>query len=114
MLETMASSYRPAGDEVVQGQPVEGALQAPRPLHSLEDVFGHRITSPWIVASTSRVLDVVGGFEPLEALCPDVVDVLGEGDESGRRRRSVGSRHFNVEDGLTVQGATANAVVVSL
>ena len=54
-----------------------------------------------IVASNPRVLDVVGGFEPLEALCPGVVDVLGEGDESGRRR-SVGGRHFDVEDGLMV------------
>ena len=39
------------------------------------------------------ILTVVGGFEPLEALCLGVVDVLGEGDESGRRG-SVGSRHF--------------------
>ena len=59
------------------------------------------------------ILDIVGGFEPLEALCPGVVDILGKGDESRRRRGSVGNRHFNVEDGLMVQGATANAVVVS-
>ena len=59
------------------------------------------------------ILDIVGGFEPLEALRPSIVDVLGERDKSRRRRGSVGNRHFNVEDGLMVQGATANAVVVS-
>ena len=91
MLETTVSSHRPTGDEVVQGQPVEGPLQTPWTLHSLEDVFGCRITPTWIVASTSRVLDVVGGFEPLEALHPSVVNILGEGDESRRRRRSVRS-----------------------
>ena len=112
-LETTASSYGPAGDEVVQGQPVKGVLRAPWPLHSLEDIFGHWITSPWIVASTSHVLDIVGGFEPLEALHPGVVNILGEGDKS-RRRRNIGSRNFDVEDKLTVQGAMANAVVVSL
>ena len=50
--------------------------------------------------------------EPLEALRPSIVDILGIGDEL-RRRRSVGSRHFDVEDGFMVQGATANTVVVS-
>ena len=59
------------------------------------------------------VLAIVRGFEPFEALHLGVVDFLGEGDKSRRRRRSVGSRHFDVEDRLMVQGATANAVVVS-
>ena len=58
MLEMTVSSHRPTGDEVVQGQPVEGPLQTPWTLHSLEDIFGCRITPTWIVASTSRVLDV--------------------------------------------------------
>ena len=66
-----------------------------------------------IVAGGPGVLDIVMGFETLEALCPGVINILGIGDELGRRR-SVGSRHFDVEDGLTVQGAMANAVVVSL
>ena len=112
-LKTMASSHRPRGNEVVQRQPVKSPLRTPRTLGSLEDIFGCWISPTRIIASNPRVLDIVGGFEPLEALRPSVVDVLGEGDES-RRRRSVGSRHFNVEDRLTVQGATANAVVVSL
>ena len=109
----MMSSNRPAGDEVVQGQPVKGPLGTSQTLRCLEDAFGCRISPTRIIVSNPRILDIVGGFEPLEALRPSVVDVLGEGDES-RRRRSVGSRHFDVEDRLTVQGATANAVVVSL
>ena len=64
------------------------------------------------MGSTS-VLPIVRGLKPLEALCPCIVDILGERDESGRRRGSIGSRHFDVEDGLMVQGAMANTVVVS-
>ena len=48
------------------------------------------------------VLDVVLCLKLLETLCPGVVDILGEGDES--RRRSIEGRHFDVEDGLMVQG----------
>ena len=92
-LEATVSSYRPTGNEVVQRQPIEGPLRTPRTLHGLEDGFGCWISPTRIVASNPCILDIVGGFEPLEALCPGVVDVLGEGDES-RRRRSVGSRHF--------------------
>ena len=63
--------------------------------------------------SNPCVLDVVDSFELFEALRPGVVDVLGKRNKSRRRRGSVGSRHFDVEDRLMVQGATANAVVVS-
>ena len=90
------SHDQPTGDEVVQGQPFKGLLGITQSLHSLEDGFGCWISPMRIVVSNPRILDVVGGFEPLEALCPGVVDVLGEGDESGRR--SVGGRHFDVED----------------
>ena len=48
------------------------------------------------------VLDIVMAFEPLEALCLSIVNILGIGDELRRGRRSVGSRHFNVEDRLVV------------
>ena len=85
------SSYGPTGNEVVQGQTVESPLRTPQTLHSLEDGLGSWIRSTRIIVSTSHVLDIVGGFEPLEALCPGVVNVLGKGDESRRRRRSVGS-----------------------
>ena len=88
------SSYGPTGNEVIQGQTVESPLRTPWTLCSLEDGLGSRIRSTRIVVSTSHVLDIVGGFEPLEALRPGVVDVLGKGDESRRRRRSVGSRYF--------------------
>ena len=48
--------------------------------------------------SASSVLDVVAALEPLEALSVSVVDILGVGDEL-RRRRSVGSRHFEWRTG---------------
>ena len=51
--------------------------------------------------SDPGVLDVVAAFEPLKAIHLSIVDILGVGDEL-RRRRSVGSRHFDVEDGLMV------------
>ena len=113
MLEVTASCYGPTGDEVVQRQTVEGPLRTPQTLRSLEDMFGCWIGPMRIIASNPRVLDIVRGFEPLEALHPGVVNILGEGDKS-RRRRNIGSRNFDVEDKLTVQGAMANAVVVSL
>ena len=95
------SHDQPTGDEVVQGQPFKGLLGITQSLHSLEDGFGCWISPTRIVASSPHILDIVAGFEPPEALCPGIVDVLGEGDKS-RRRRSVGSRHFDVEDGLMV------------
>ena len=94
VLETTTSSHRPRGDEVVQGQPIEGLLRATRSLRSLVDVFGCWISPARIIVSNPRVLDVVGGFEPLEALRPSIVDVLGKRDKSRRRRGSIGSRHF--------------------
>ena len=45
------------------------------------------------------VLDVVAALELLEALRASIVDVLGIGDELRRRRRSVGSRHFEWRTG---------------
>ena len=43
---------------------------------------------------TSGVLDVVATLESLEALRTGIVNILGVADELRRRRRSVGSGHF--------------------
>ena len=93
MLKTTTSGHRPRGDEVVQQQTIEGTERTPRTLDSLVHRFGRRIGPPRIVAGTTSVLDIVATFESLEALHASIVDVLGVGDELGRRR-SVGSRHF--------------------
>ena len=50
------------------------------------------------------VLDIEPCLELLETLGMGIVDILGIGDKLGRRR-SIGGRHFNVEDWLIVQGA---------
>ena len=47
-----------------------------------------------IIASNLGSLDVVVAFEPLEALRPGIVDILGVGNELRRRGRSVGGGHF--------------------
>ena len=52
-----------------------------------------------IVSSNPSILDVVPRLELLEALSVGVVDILGIGDELGRRGRSVGSRHFEWRTG---------------
>ena len=52
----------------------------------------------------ASVLDVVVALEPLEALCPSIVDVLSIGDKLRRRSRSVGSRHFVWRTGLQFKG----------
>ena len=61
----------------------------------------------------ASILNIALRLELLEALCASVVDILGVRDKLGRRGRSIGGRHFNVEDGLIVLEATANAVVGS-
>ena len=110
MLETMTSSHGTSQNEVIKRETVESPLGTPWTFSHLVDSLSQGISPTRIIAGASGVLDVVGGFEPLEALHFGVVNVLGEGNES---RRSVGSRHLNVEDGLMVQGAMANAVVGS-
>ena len=47
----------------------------------------------------STTVDIVAALEPLEALRPSIVDILGIGDELRRRSRSVGSRHFEWRTG---------------
>ena len=53
-----------------------------------------------IIPGALGILLVVDGLELFEALYPGIIDILGIGDEL--RRRSVGGRHFDVEDGLMV------------
>ena len=47
------------------------------------------------------ILNVVDGLKVFEALHLGIVNILGIGDELGRRR-NVGGRHFDVEDRLMV------------
>ena len=98
-LKATTGSHRSTGDEVIQGQPIEGPLRTTRTLCSLEDIFSHWVGPLRIIASTLGVLDIVGGFEPLKALHPGVINILGERDKSRRRRRNIESRHFEWRTG---------------
>ena len=98
-LETTTSSHRPRGDEVIQGQTIKGTERTPQTLNSLVNRLGRRIRPMRIVASDTSVLDVVATLELLKALCPRIVDILSIADELRRRRRSVGSRHFEWRTG---------------
>ena len=100
-LEMTTSSHRTRGDKVDKGETIKGPQRTPWTLHSLVDGLSCWVGPPWIIMGGTGILDIVRGLEPLEALHLGVVDILGKGDKS-RRRRSVGSRHFNVEDGLMV------------
>ena len=62
------------------------------------DDFGRRKGRVRIVASGSRVLDVISRLELLEPFGTSIVDVLSKSDKL-RRRRSVGSRHFEWRTG---------------
>ena len=93
-LGAMMSSHSPSRNKVVQWKRVEGPESTPQTLHGLIDRLSQRIYAVRIVVSGPGVLDVVSPLELLEALCTSVVDVLGVGDELGRRSRSIGSRHF--------------------
>ena len=95
------SGHRTRGNKVVERQTVESAEHTPWTFCSLVDGFGQQICPLQIIASSLGVLDIIMGFEMFEVFCPGVVDILGVGDEL-RRRRNVGGRHFNVEDGSMV------------
>ena len=101
-LQPMMSGHRTRRNEVVQGQTIKGTEHTPQTLDSLVDCLSQQIIPIGIIAGGPGVLDVVPHLETLEALHASVVDVLGIGNELGRRGRSVGSRHFNVEDRLMV------------
>ena len=93
MLQTMMSSHGSRGDEVIKRKGIKGMECTPRTLYGLVDCFGQRIGHIRIIVSGPGVLDVVLRLELLEALHVSIVDILGVGNELGRRR-SVGSRHF--------------------
>ena len=94
MLKTTTSGHGTQRDEIVKGETIEGSESTPRTLDSLEDGFSRQIGPPRIIASNTGVLDIIATLESLEALRPSIVDILGVGDKLRRRRRSVGSRHF--------------------
>ena len=73
--------------------------RTPQTLDSLVYRLGQRIGPPRIIVGNSGILDVVATLETLEALSASIVDILGIGDELRRRRRSVGSRHFEWRTG---------------
>ena len=98
-LETMTSGHRPRGNEVVRRQTIEGTERTPQTLDSLVNRLSRRIGPVRIVTSATGILDIVMAFEPLEALRLSIVDILGIGDKLGRRRGSVGSRHFKWRTG---------------
>ena len=94
----MTSGDGTRGDEVVQGQRIQGPKGAARTFDCLVDDFGQGIGHVGIVSGGPSVLDVVLGLELLEPLGTGIVDVLSIGDER-RRRRSVGGRHFEWRTG---------------
>ena len=93
-LEATVSGDSTRRDEIVQQQRVERPESTTRTLDGLVDGFGRGVDAIWIVASSPCVLDIVLRLETLEPIGVSVVDVLSVGDELGRRRGSVGSRHF--------------------
>ena len=99
VLQMTVSSHGASRNEVVQGKRVEGPESTPQTLHRLIDGFGQQIDPIGIISSSPRVLDVVPHLELLEPLSAGIVNVLSIGDELRRRRRRVGSRHFERRTG---------------
>ena len=98
-LKMTMSGYGTSRDEVVQGKSVEGTESTPRTLHGLIDRFSQGINPVWIIMGGLSILDIVTHLEVFEALCASIVDILNIGNELGRRRRSVGGRHFEWRTG---------------
>ena len=94
------SGHGTRGNEVVQQQRIKRAEHTPQTFDSLIDCFSRRIGRVGIIASSPSILDIESHLELLETLGVSIVNVLDVGNELGRR--SVGSRHFDVEDGLMV------------
>ena len=101
-LEMMTSSHRTRRNKVVQRERVKRTESAPQTFNSLVDRLGQRIGCIGIVMGSPSVLDIVSCLELLETLHTGIVNVLGIGNKLRRRGRSVGSRHFDVEDRSTV------------
>ena len=104
MLQMTTSSHRPRRDKIIKGKTIKGPESTPRTLHSLIDHLGRRIGPVWIITSSPSILDVVPTLEVLEAFRPSIVNILGIDDELRRRRRSVGSRHFEWRTGGWFKG----------
>ena len=98
-LKTTMSSHRTRRDKGVEGKTVEGLESTSWTLDSLVNHLSRRIGPIRIIASGSGVLDIVSGLELLEALRLSIVDILGVGNKLRRRRRSVGSGHFEWRTG---------------
>ena len=92
MLETMTSSDQSQSDEILERECVEGPLQTTRTLDSVVYIFCHWVGPPWIIMGSPGILLVENGLVPFEAFHLGVIDILSEGNKSGRR--SIGSRHF--------------------
>ena len=97
-LETTMSGHRTRGDEVVQQQRIERTECTPWTLDSPVYGLSQRIRRIGIIAGGSDVLDVEPHLELFETLRTSIVNILGVGDEL-RRRKSVGSRHFEWRTG---------------
>ena len=91
-LQMTMSDHGTSRDKVVQGKRVEGLESTPWTLYRLEDHLRWWIDPFGIVASSPSVLDIVLCLELFKAFGASIVDILGVGDELGRR--SIGWRHF--------------------
>ena len=98
MLKTTTSGHGTRRNEVVERKPIKGPKRIPRTLYSLVNRLSQRIGSIRIIMGGPSILDIVSCLELFETLHPGVVNILGIGDEL-RRRRSVGSRHFEWRTG---------------
>ena len=97
----MTSGHGTRGDKIIEGKTVEGLKCTPQTLHGLIDCLSLWVGPVQIITGSLGILDVVTCLEMLEALHLGVVNILGVGNKL-RRRRSIGSRYFDVEDGLMV------------
>ena len=77
--------------EVLEGQVVEGSLQAAQVLHLVIDHLWDWIRGMGIIMSSVRILLVEQGLKLFEALHLGVVGISSKRDESRGRRRSVGA-----------------------
>ena len=87
------SDNQSQSDEVLKGQGFKGPLQTTRTLDGVVDVFSCWVGPSWIVVSSTGILLVEDDPVLFKALCLGVIDILGVGDES-RRRRSIGIRNI--------------------
>ena len=97
-FEMMMSGNGPRLNEVLKGKAIKGPFGTAWTFGCLVHIFGSRASPSQIVASSTSILVIIRSLKLLEALHLGVIDILGEGDKSGRRR-SIGSRHFKWRTG---------------